>query len=79
MPVTNVGNATLAGTVTVTVLLSADPKADPSDAAASAAVGFRLSLKPGQGKTLKLKFKYPTGLPDGPYYVLADAEARAKT
>ena len=38
-------------------------------------MGFRLSLKPGQGKTLKLKFKYPTGLPDGPYYVLADAEA----
>ena len=71
---TNAGDATLAGKVSLNVLLSSDTTADASDRTAATSSPM-LRLKPGKSKKITLRFSYPSDLPEGDYFVLCQANA----
>lgn len=57
---------------------SADTTLDAGDTPMlHAAVPVR--LRPGRGRSLRLKAVYPTGVPDGSYYLIAHASERSET
>lgn len=71
--VTNAGVETFSGPVTVRLVASADGAVDGADAEVATRT-VKLSLKPGRAKSVKFKFTYPAGLPDGSYSLLAQVD-----
>ena len=72
--INNAGKNRVAEGVAVKVYLVPDPAADPAndpDAVAVASVSRRLALRGGQGKMLRIVFRYPASLAAGSYYVEA--------
>jgi hypothetical protein len=72
--VTNAGNADARGRVEVTLALSADAAAGGDDRVA-ARVTKKVKLKPGAGKTLKLRLAPPEDLAAGNYYLVTAVDA----
>jgi hypothetical protein len=82
----NAGTTRVAGPVSVTLYLSADPAANPaanpagSPAAAKVAtLTRRLSLEAGRGKTLHVAYRYPPALSAGSYFLLAQVTSGRTT
>lgn len=63
------------GPVTVTLYASADESVSASDTSIVTLSLPKMKMKAGAGKTVRLKFDYPTGLADGSYQLVAAANA----
>jgi hypothetical protein len=70
---TNTGQLDAKQAVAVTVFASADQTLDElQDTSVAVINGVRLSVKPGRGKTVRLRFtQFPSTLADGDYYLIA--------
>jgi uncharacterized delta-60 repeat protein len=70
VPVSSDGSDAFDGQATITLLLAADkaPGTNPTTVTTS---NQTLRIKPGARKTVKVRFNYPTDLPDGNYVLLA--------
>jgi subtilase family serine protease len=68
--VRNAGNAPASGILTVALAASTDATADPADAA-TGAPGFRIKMKAGASKRIRLRFVPPATLAAGQYYLTA--------
>ena len=75
--VTNIGDADVTGPFNVTVAVSADAVLGEGDAVVGTLPGLkgRRPWKPGQARTLRLKFAMPAGLAEGAYQLIAVADA----
>jgi hypothetical protein len=68
--VTNGGNITASGKVEMLIVASADNVADASVDPVLADVFVKMKLAPGASKTFSFKFKIPSTLPPGPYFLI---------
>ncbi len=68
-------NTAFTGPVTVTVYASTDPTVSNDDATVTTLSIPKLKLKVGQAKTAKLKFNYPSTLPNNNYYIISSVSA----
>jgi uncharacterized delta-60 repeat protein len=78
VPVTSEGSDTFDGQATITLLLSTDQTIDSADATVTT-LNQTLHIKPGATRTVKVKFNYPTDLPDGSYSLLARIDPASGT
>lgn len=69
----NTGSAVSTGASDVSVYISSDTTVDAGDAKV-ADVMKAVRLKPTKSKSLNVRFVYPTGLPDGTYYLLTNVQ-----
>jgi hypothetical protein len=73
--VANTGSADLNDSVTINTFVSTDATVDAGDAPLAAPLVKKLKLKPGAHKAIKLKVTGFPSVPDGDYFVLAQASA----
>ena len=77
--VSNLGDVLATGTMDITLYASGDAELGTDDRAFLTLAGRPVKLKPlaarGKAKAFKLKFTFPTDLPDGSYFLLADVDA----
>ena len=71
--VSNIGGVASKGLMGVSLFLSADKNLDANDTPL-ATVSKKLSLKFQGSKALKLKFVYPSTLPDGSYFLIGQVD-----
>jgi uncharacterized membrane protein len=72
---TNTGGYRYTGPVNVTVFASADASVSADDASVATASLPQVSFQPGGSKRLKVKLSFPTTLPNGAYYFVAQVAA----
>jgi uncharacterized delta-60 repeat protein len=78
--VTNAGNTTFSGPVSIAIYATANGTVSAGDEPIAALSLHRLNLRAGSSKSLKLKFNYPATLPAGSWILVAAVtETAAKT
>jgi hypothetical protein len=72
--VSNLGTATFDRTANVRLYLSTDGTLDTSDHLVQSLDNTPLKIAAGGEKKLHVKFNYPTNVPDGPYFLIAQTD-----
>lgn len=69
--VTNTGDFMINGLVGVNLYASLDNSLDASDFLIGQQLGKQMKLKPGQSKTIRLKYTVPSSVPTGNYHLIS--------
>jgi len=72
--VTNKGTATFRRTLNISLFASADGILDTSDPLVGTATASSVSIAPAAGKNVRVNFRYPTGVQEGNYFLIARAD-----
>ena len=73
--ITDTGTPKFSGPIAITLVASTDATFSSDDAQMTTLMLPRVNLKQGASKNVNLKFKYPSNLADGSYYLIADVDA----
>jgi uncharacterized protein (DUF2141 family) len=73
--ISNSGPGTVSGPVQIALFASNDGTLHPSDSPFATIASTPLKLKSGASKSLQIPFTFPSGLPDGNYFILASVDS----